>query len=169
MVKLIIHTDGSHIKQDAKKVTYGIVLEHDKTIVTASDRLNTEKFLKDYKAKVSNPTAELYACVKALRMLRDVRNAELHFYSDYTGVAKWLQGEWKINKPYIQDLVIFGQKMMEKILENGCIINFHWVKGHSGNALNEYADQVCKLPAHDQISPYIEKAFLKEYQTTTQL
>lgn len=58
---------------------------------------------------------------------------------DYIGLSKWVTGEWKTNKEFTQKYVEF----MKPFYTLG-IINFEWVKGHTGVLGNEIADKLAK-------------------------
>lgn len=58
---------------------------------------------------------------------------------DYTGISKWVTGEWKATKPYTQKYVKFMKPFYT--LD---IIKFEWVKGHTNITGNEIADKLAR-------------------------
>ena len=58
---------------------------------------------------------------------------------DYTGLSKWVTGEWNTNKKYTKMYVDYMRPFYT--LE---IISFEWVKGHSKVMGNEIADRLAK-------------------------
>ena len=58
---------------------------------------------------------------------------------DYTGLAKWVTGEWQANKIFTQKYVKFMKPFYT--LD---IIKFEWVKGHTKVLGNEIADRLAK-------------------------
>ena len=58
---------------------------------------------------------------------------------DYTGLSKWVTGEWQATKEYTQKYRDF----MSWYYQNG-IITFEWVKGHTKVEGNEIADRLAK-------------------------
>ena len=58
---------------------------------------------------------------------------------DYTGLAKWVTGEWKTNKPFTKMYADFMKPFY--VLD---IIKFEWVKGHTRVDGNEVADGLAR-------------------------
>lgn len=136
MKKVIIHTDGA-CKGNPGPGAYGAVLvcgKHRKEI-SAGYRLTT------------NNRMELRAAIKALELLSEPCEVELHSDSKYLVQAikeKWLDGwqrrGWMTSdkKPVKnQDL---WQELMTAMASHK--IHWHWVKGHAGHAENERCDQL---------------------------
>lgn len=146
MQTLEIYTDGSHFK-GSDRVGYGICFQDpvDQTkIYTHSAALDVASFRDYYNITVSNPTAELMAAVKVMELLDGIRNHRIIIYSDYNGVQFWLKGEWQAKKQYIKDIVTKGQVRIEQLTKNGNVVELKWLKGHSGNKMNNLADDLAK-------------------------
>ena len=65
--------------------------------------------------------------------------------TDY--IKKWQQNNWQTaaNKPVKnQDLWIKMNHLVEKLALN---LQFKWVKGHSGNKMNDKADKIAQIEA----------------------
>jgi ribonuclease H-related protein len=164
MRNIKIYTDGSHLK-GTSKVTYGICLVEGEVERTHSGIIDTDYFLKVYGEEVSNPTAELYAAAKAMNLIQNIKDANLIVYSDYKGVQEWINGNWKAKKPYIKDILAHTLEYINIFASNGSNVIFEHVPGHSGYKYNEVADQLCRLPAHCQIKPYLnDKELQKDLQ-----
>lgn len=58
---------------------------------------------------------------------------------DYTGLAKWVTGEWQTNRAFTK---IYADYMRPFYTLD--IIKFEWVKGHTNNRGNEIADRLAK-------------------------
>lgn len=58
---------------------------------------------------------------------------------DYTGLAKWVTGEWNTNRKYTEMYANFMKPFY--VLD---IIKFQWVKGHTNVLGNEIADKLAK-------------------------
>ncbi len=142
-----IYTDGSHFK-GSDRVGSGICFTHPDSkniIYTHSAKLNVAKFRDLYSGvTVSNPTAELMAAVKVMELLNGITNHKLIIYSDYNGVQNWLKGNWKASKPYIKDITEKGKQRMLRLKADGNIIELRWLKGHSGDKMNDMADDLAK-------------------------
>ena len=92
---------------------------------------------------------ELTAAIEALKALKRPCSVELPTASVYVknGINQWLEG-WKAKgwktaskKPVKnQDL---WQALDEQVAKHR--VNWHWVKGHSGHAENEIADELANL------------------------
>lgn len=58
---------------------------------------------------------------------------------DYTGLAKWVTGEWDTNKKFTR---VYADFMKPYYTLD--IIKFEWVKGHTNVTGNEIADKLAK-------------------------
>ena len=108
MSKLKIYTDGSHLKHTTGRLGVGgIIVKDDKIIDEFSKEVSTDYLKLSYgTSDVSNPTCEMLAALHALYYFKNDINAHdtIELYADYQGVSSWLNGTWKINKPYIQKI-----------------------------------------------------------------
>ena len=86
-----------------------------------------------------NVSGEIKAAMLAIEYCKknDIQNIQIHH--DYEGICKWADGLWKTNieltKSY-RDYVKEARKSIN--------ISFIKVKAHSGNILNERADELAK-------------------------
>ncbi len=134
---ITLYTDGA-CSGNPGPGGWGAVLMHD----------GTEKTLSGYDPETTNNRMELMAVIEALTCLK--RSSRIELYTDSTyvmkGVTEWMAG-WKRNgwktsarKPVKnQDL---WQRMSDAI--DGHDIQWHWVKGHSGDHYNDMADQLAR-------------------------
>lgn len=94
--------------------------------------------------QTTNNRMELTAAIEALNALKRACDVQLHTDSNYVrqGITQWLAG-WKKNgwktaaKKPVKNAELWRQ------LDTACArhdIEWHWVKGHSGNPGNEAAD-----------------------------
>ncbi|MEM7193720.1 MAG: ribonuclease HI [Pseudomonadota bacterium] len=102
--------------------------------------------LKGFARSTTNNRMELEAAINALAALK--RSSDVDLYTDSTyvrnGVTSWLQ-TWKTNnwktaarKP------VKNRELWEQLdtLQSQHDINWHWVKGHSGDAGNDRVDEL---------------------------
>ncbi len=105
-----------------------------------------ERELSGAEAATTNNRMELLAVIEALRALKRRVRARVFTDSQYVqlGITTWLK-EWKARgwrtaarKP------VKNQDLWEQLdaLAAGHEIEWHWVKGHAGNAGNERCDQL---------------------------
>ncbi len=96
--------------------------------------------------ETTNNRMELMAAIEALRQLRSRCRVELYTDSQYVrkGITEWIEGwkrrGWKnaAGKPVKnQDLWQLLDDLTQKHE-----VHWHWVRGHSGHALNERADEL---------------------------
>ena len=105
-----------------------------------------ERELSGAEAATTNNRMELLAVIEALRALKRRARARVYTDSQYVqlGITTWLK-DWKARgwrtaarKP------VKNQDLWEQLdaLAAGHQIEWHWVKGHAGNAGNERCDQL---------------------------
>ena len=107
---------------------------------------NKEKEVFGFSNNTTNNIMELTAVIKALDSLKEECHVVLTTDSNYVkdGITDWIN-TWKLNgwktankKP------VKNKELWEKldILSNKHIIDWKWVKGHSGHPGNEHADRL---------------------------
>jgi ribonuclease HI len=96
----------------------------------------------------TNQRMELYAVIDALRTLT-VRDSGLDIVSDSTYVvncfrdrwwARWQQNGWRNAKKEPVANADLWRELVE--LVNGNDVRFRWVKGHSGDPMNDAVDRL---------------------------
>ncbi len=131
-----IYTDGA-CKGNPGKGGWGALLTY-KGVV---------KELYGGEMQTTNNRMELTAVIRALEALKRP-GLQIHVYSDsryvLSGIEEWLPAwkarSWKISsrKPVLnQDL----WQQLDRLNQQHQVV-WHWVKGHSGNAGNEKADEL---------------------------
>ncbi len=159
MGKVIIYTDGGAdpnpgIGGWAAILRYG---EHEK-VLTGND------------PKATNNKMELEAAIAALQALK--RPSQVEFYTDSQylrrgiteHIAKWAERGWvhKNGKP----IPNASQWRTLWELTKKHQIEWHWVKGHQGDPLNERVDQLAraarlKITPKIHIDPHIPRLYLR--------
>jgi ribonuclease HI len=105
-----------------------------------------ERELSGAEPATTNNRMELLAVIEALRALKRRTRARLYTDSQYVqlGITVWLK-DWKArNWRTAARKPVKNQDLWEQLdaLAAGHEIEWHWVKGHSGNPGNERCDQL---------------------------
>jgi len=115
------------------------------------------KELKGGAPITTNNQMELTAAIQALTALTRSCDVELHTDSNYVkdGLTKWIHG-WKKNGWRTADKKPVKNVELWQALDAATQrhrINWHWVKGHNGDPMNERADQL----ANEGMAPFKPK------------
>jgi ribonuclease HI len=107
-----------------------------------------EKELKGGEAQTTNNRMEMMAVLSALNALTRPCAIDLYTDSEYVkkGMTEWLRG-WKARGWKTADKKPVKNEDLWKRLEIALKphkIEWHWVKGHAGNELNERADELAR-------------------------
>jgi ribonuclease HI len=94
----------------------------------------------------TNNRMEMTACIQALNALKKRCEVQLYTDSQYVmkGINEWLVG-WKARGWKTADKKPVKNADLWLLLDAACArhhIDWHWVKGHAGDAGNERADQL---------------------------
>ena len=105
-----------------------------------------EKELKGGEQHTTNNRMELMAAISALEALKKPCRVDLHTDSQYVrnGIMSWIKA-WKRNGWRTADKKPVKNADLWKRLDAALAqhnIQWHWVKGHAGHALNERADKL---------------------------
>jgi ribonuclease HI len=146
MNSVTIHTDGA-CSGNPGPGGWGAVLQY-------GDKI---KELKGGEALTTNNKMELTAAISALNALTRPCEVELHTDSNYVkdGLTKWIHG-WKKNGWRTADKKPVKNVELWQALDAAVSrhkINWHWVKGHAGDEMNERADEL----ANEGMAPFKPK------------
>ncbi|HEY9009632.1 MAG TPA: ribonuclease HI [Devosia sp.] len=146
MSTVTIHTDGA-CSGNPGPGGWGAVLQW-------GDKV---KELKGGAPITTNNQMELTAAIQALTALTRSCDVELHTDSNYVkdGLTKWIHG-WKKNGWRTADKKPVKNVELWQALDAATQrhrINWHWVKGHNGDPMNERADQL----ANEGMAPFKPK------------
>ena len=133
MKQVIIYTDGA-CRGNPGPGGWGALIRFD----------SVEKKIFGGQANTTNNQMELSAAIEGLAILKEPCNVELFTDSKYVmdGITQWIQN-WKKNnwrtaaKKDVKNKELW-QKLDQLIAQHQ--VQWHWVKGHSGDAGNEAAD-----------------------------
>ena len=133
MKQVIIYTDGA-CRGNPGPGGWGALIKYD----------SVEKTIFGGQANTTNNQMELSAAIEGLAILKEPCNVELFTDSKYVmdGITQWIQN-WKKNnwrtaaKKDVKNKELW-QKLDQLISQHQ--VQWHWVKGHSGDVGNEAAD-----------------------------
>ena len=133
MKQVIIYTDGA-CRGNPGPGGWGALIKYD----------SEEKTIFGGQANTTNNQMELSAAIEGLAILKEPCNVELFTDSKYVmdGITQWIKN-WKKNnwrtaaKKDVKNKELW-QKLDKLIAQHQ--VQWHWVKGHSGDAGNEAAD-----------------------------
>jgi ribonuclease HI len=97
----------------------------------------------------TNNRMELQAAIEALNALKEPCDVQIHTDSNYLrdGVSKWIFG-WKRNGWKTKTKQPVKNEDLWRQLDAAVVrhaVQWHWVKGHAGQAGNERCDQLAQL------------------------
>lgn len=157
----VIYTDGGANRRGEGGWAYVIV-----------DKLNPSVVIKEDSGYVEETTSnrmELRAAIEALNVgLPD--SSMLDIYTDseylqkgaYSWVHYWIASDWhtKAGRP------VENVKLWKELynLMKGRAISWHWVRGHSGNRLNEHCDRMVReaIETKGRRWKYVKSAILRK-------
>jgi ribonuclease HI len=174
---IFVYSDGSDIKGTGR-LGFGAVFENGGVIYDLSgteESAEVKRLAQMHPdAKFSNPTMEMLALVSVLNTFKN-KAEHIVINQDYTGAVNydglWQKAEgsaqrqpkpWKAKEAYIKTLVDAGVRIIDQIEKNGGSVRINWVKGHSGNRMNDLADRAAKSR---EIFNNIPKAYDNENKT----
>lgn len=117
-----------------------------------------EKVLTGHEADTTNNRMELQAAISALQALKRPCNVEFHTDSQYLQkgiteyIEKWIEKEWQRKGEPIPNVDLW-QTLWPLVQKHN--IEWHWVRGHSGDPLNERVDELARQ-ARLEITPAVE-------------
>ena len=115
-----------------------------------------EKVLSGHDPSTTNNRMELTAAIAALEALKRPSMVEFHTDSEYLrkGITEWIEAwsakDWKTKSGKPVSNVDLWQRLWPLVKRHE--INWHWVKGHAGDPLNERVDALARQ-ARLEITP----------------
>ncbi|HWA47338.1 MAG TPA: ribonuclease HI [Dongiaceae bacterium] len=108
-----------------------------------------EKELNGSEEQTTNNRMELMAAIRAIEAVKRPCEIHLHTDSEYlrqgitTWIHSWKKRGWKTaDKKPVKNVDLWQR--LEAAIETHDV-KWHWVKGHSGHAENERADELARL------------------------
>lgn len=133
MEKIVIYTDGA-CSMPSMNGGWGVVLQYKDNI----------KELSGFQANTTNNQMELTACIEGLLSIKKQMEIDIFTDSQYVknGITEWIfswkKNGWKTASKQTVKNIELWKKLDE--LNQQLKPNWHWVKAHNGNPLNEKAD-----------------------------
>ena len=135
-----IYTDGSCIGNPGSGGWAAIILNGDNQNIISGKKKNT-----------TNNQMELMAAIKALVFLKKKQKIRIYTDSNYVkeGITNWIKiwekNNWKTaNKKKVKNVELW---IKLNTLSNFHDIEWRWVKGHSGDPMNNMVDKLAKKAA----------------------
>ena len=123
----------------------------------------TVKELSGADADTTNNRMELTAAAEALTALTRPCTIILHTDSEYlrNGITRWHTGWVRKNWRNAAGDPVKNMDLWKRILDAAAMhkIDWRWVRGHSGNAMNERADELATQAREDMLKSKKEAAF----------
>jgi ribonuclease HI len=143
--KVVIYTDGA-CRGNPGPGGWGVVLGFQ----------DTQKTLNGYAPETTNNRMELTAVIEGLRALNRSCLIEVNTDSKYVmqGINDWMH-KWKRNgwktaaKKPVKNIDLW-QQLDDEVQRHQ--VEWRWVKGHSGVAGNEHADQLANAAIDEAMS-----------------
>ena len=111
----------------------------------------TQKELFGGEASTTNNRMELMAVIQALEALKRPCAVTLYLDSQYVlkGITEWLPGwkakGWKTaSKQPVKNAELW-KRLDDLLLQGGHVVDWRWVRGHTGDPGNERADALANL------------------------
>ena len=135
-----IYTDGSCIGNPGSGGWAAIIINSDKQNIISGRKKNT-----------TNNQMELMAAIKALLFFSKKQKIRIYTDSNYVkkGITDWIKNweknNWKTaNKKKVKNVELW---INLNTLSNIHDIEWQWVKGHSGDPMNNMVDKLAKKAA----------------------
>jgi ribonuclease HI len=145
MKQVIIYTDGA-CSGNPGAGGWGAMLQCGEVI----------KELSGGSADTTNNRMELQAAIEALNALKEPCAVALYTDSQYVknGITEWIKGWQKNGWMNSQKKPVKNADLWQALLEASArhSVQWHWVKGHAGDAGNERADTLARLGMVEYIS-----------------
>ena len=140
MNQVEIYTDGA-CKGNPGPGGWGVLLRSGDTV----------KELHGGEPSTTNNRMELMAVIQALEALKRPCAVTLYLDSQYVlkGITEWLPGwkakGWKTASKQPVKNVELWQRLDDLLQKGGHVVDWRWVRGHTGDAGNERADALANL------------------------
>jgi ribonuclease HI len=143
MNKIIIYCDGACLGNPGPGGYAALLmLAHDPT---------TERVVSGYESQTTNNRMELKAALEGLKALKKKCQVTVFSDSQYVvkGMNEWIKNWQKTGFKNAQKKEIANAHLWQELLEasKAHSVTWRWVRGHSGNELNERVDEIAREQA----------------------
>ncbi len=115
-----------------------------------------EKLASGHEAETTNNRMELRAVIEALKSLTRPCAVAVYTDSQYVrkGILEWMEGWQRNGWRTAAKKAVKNQDLWQDLLAATALheIDWHWVKGHSGDPDNERVDEAARLACKDKSS-----------------
>ncbi|MGM0396999.1 MAG: viroplasmin family protein [Bacillota bacterium] len=129
----VAYVDGSYNLENGT-YSYGVVIISQGEKYQFSGREENPEI-----ASMRNVAGELKGAMVAMNWAIKNKRKTLYLHYDYTGIENWAKGNWKTNKNGTRDYKKYYDSIKDRL-----DVKFVKVRAHSGNKLNDEADQLAK-------------------------
>jgi ribonuclease HI len=136
---VLIYVDGSYIHNRCKRAGWAWLAVRDGKV------MGRESGVTEKDALSRNIDGELEAAIRAMEWAHHHGHKAV-IHHDYSGIAMWASGAWKVKAEVSMDYV-------ERIREIKEAVTFKKVAGHSGDKYNDMVDKL----AGEAIAAHVEK------------
>lgn len=110
-----------------------------------------ERVISGLEFHTTNNRMELRAAIEGLRGLKRKCRVEVYSDSQYVvkGMTEWIKGWQRTGFKNAQKKDIVNKDLWQDLLQiaNEHVVTWHWVRGHSGDELNERVDEIAREQA----------------------
>lgn len=132
--EMAAYVDGS-FQLETRRFAFGAVIFYEDKEYRFSGSDNDPAL-----ADMRNVAGEIMGAERAFSFALEQGAKVLYLYHDYEGIARWCTGEWQAKKPGTQ---AYRAAYLDAKAQ-GLHVQFHKVKGHSGDTYNELADRLAR-------------------------
>ena len=130
VMQIEIYVDGSEMNSS---VGYGAVVLRDGDVVEELHGTVPDSLVQGTR----QIAGELFAVIKAIEWCQENSVSEVTLCYDYTGIERWVSGDWKAKHPLTQNYASL-------IRNSGIKVKWRKIDSHTGDIWNDRADELAK-------------------------
>lgn len=151
------YVDGSYL-EETKSYSYGLVI----TFKGVIHHIDMGACKSNKENNVRQVAGELLGAIKAVEFARNNNINEIAIFHDYVGVAYHATGFWERKEP---SSVEYYEKINKLMKEHYIKVSFVKVDSHTGDLVNEMADELAKfalgIKSTGEIKKYLKNEKLR--------